>query len=67
MPLPREQTDVILSYQCPLCAHHVRKKGSWFQSTGMYTCAGCRTRVRLTYNAKVKVFADHALKNVPLA
>jgi hypothetical protein len=67
MPLPREYSDVSLSHPCPQCAYEVRKKGSWAQSTGMFTCAGCRTRVRrLTYDAKVKLFADHALKNAPL-
>jgi hypothetical protein len=48
-----------MTRQCPLCGIPLTKAGSWFQSSGGYTCAGCKQRVQMTYDDKLRLFDKH--------
>ena len=63
MPLSIALSHVILTRPCPHCQHPLRKTGSWFQSVRRYRCEGCGELVPLTYEDKVKMFAEHAAKH----
>ena len=66
MPLPRHFAHAVLSYGCPSCGHVFEKTASQFYNMGTFTCASCQTRVRMTYDAKLKLFSEHTKKNSPL-
>jgi hypothetical protein len=66
MPISNELADVTLSHPCPHCGHLLSKTGNWFRAAGLFTCAACRSRVQMTYVAKLKLFGDHARKHPPL-
>ena len=65
MPLPLTLRDEVLCYPCPLCAYELCRSARWFRTQSQFTCAGCRTRVQVTYAAKLKLFADYERKHPP--
>ena len=65
MPLPSRFELETLCYPCPLCGHNLEKNARWFRITGKYTCAGCHKRLQMTYDTKVKLFADYERKHRP--
>ena len=58
MSLPPALFHVILSHSCPRCGWRRKGKGGWFRSIRNYTCESCRAEVGLTYDDKVKIFAE---------
>ncbi len=60
MLLTKSLLDVLLSYPCPHCAPSNKKKESWFQTIGHYTCPNCDRSVRITYDDKVRLFVANA-------
>ena len=60
MGLANNLRDALLTFACPHCAHALTRKGSWFKSVAAFRCAGCGGEVKLTYQIKARVFAQHA-------
>ncbi|SDR58272.1 hypothetical protein SAMN05519103_06066 [Rhizobiales bacterium GAS113] len=60
MTLSSKLADVPLTFECAHCGLALSKKGSWFKSARRFTCAGCQREVRLTYDDKIRIFAQHA-------
>jgi hypothetical protein len=59
MPLPARLSDVDLTFNCPPCGRALVMPGRWFKSVKRFKCKGCQADVRLTYAAKVFLFARH--------
>jgi hypothetical protein len=59
MTLPSQFEFETLCYPCPLCGHNLEKNARWFRITG------CHKRLQMTYDAKVKLFADYERKHRP--
>ncbi len=64
MPLSMNLSDVALTFYCPMCNHPLVKKGSWFITAAHFRCDSCGKRVRITYPAKVELFAKYSLPAV---
>jgi hypothetical protein len=60
MPLSSVLAQVLLTHPCPHCGHKLEKKGSWFQAIARYQCEACFGPVRLTQDAKIKLFDAYA-------
>jgi transposase-like protein len=60
MPLSLRLANVLLSRPCPHCGHVLHKKGSWFHHISLYKCESCQKQVQMGYDAKVKLFDEHA-------
>jgi transposase-like protein len=60
MPLSRTLYHVPMTHPCPHCGHKLEKNGSYFQAVVHYRCGSCRHEVGVPYEAKVKLFDDHA-------
>ncbi len=60
MPLSLALSNVPLTNRCPHCAHGHVKMGRWFLTIARYRCPSCQREVRMTYDAKVKLFDAHA-------
>jgi hypothetical protein len=59
VPLNHALEHVPLCHSCRNCGQVLERAGSWFKSVGRYRCAGCATDCHLTYEDKLKLFADH--------
>jgi transcription elongation factor Elf1 len=59
MPLTDRLSDVDLTFNCPHCGHPLIKPGKWFKSANRFKCSACQADVRLTYSAKVALFARY--------
>jgi hypothetical protein len=59
VPLNQALEYVSLTHSCRHCGRVLTRAGSWFKSVGRYRCAGCATDCHLTYEDKLKLFADH--------
>lgn len=51
---------VLLTRPCPNCGHKLEKKGNWFKIKTSYRCEACHEDIPLRYEAKLKLFDDHA-------
>jgi transposase-like protein len=63
MPLSAGLEHVPLAYPCPDCGQKHTNKGSWFRSIAHYRCLVCHHEVRMTYDAKLRLFADYKRAN----
>jgi transposase-like protein len=59
MPLSDRLRDVDLTFNCPHCGHALLKPGKWFKSANRFKCRACQADIRLTYSAKVALFARY--------
>jgi transposase-like protein len=59
MALSDRLRDVDLTFNCPHCGHALTKPGRWFKSASRFKCKGCQADVRLTYSAKLDLYARH--------
>ena len=59
MTLSVRLLNVDLTFNCPHCGHALTKPGSWFKSANRFKCKGCKADVRVTYTAKLALFARH--------
>jgi hypothetical protein len=50
---------VDLTFECELCGHLMTKRGSWIMTASTFKCDECKGQLRLTYSAKVALFAKH--------
>jgi hypothetical protein len=49
--------DVFFRHACPNCGHVRSETGVWFRFVSSYKCAACSTRVRITYEEKVRILS----------
>lgn len=59
MPLCNELRDVVLTFVCRQCGRQLLKKGGWFMGAHSFKCEGCGREVRLSYDDKLVLFANH--------
>jgi transposase-like protein len=52
--------DHLMTLACPICGHPHRRKGSWFKTAAYFRCEGCHARSPVTYEDKLRLFAEHA-------
>jgi transposase-like protein len=59
----REFLDVIFVHTCPHCQHRANKTGAAIHAAGRYTCRSCKRHVRITYEEKVRLFKEQAVRS----
>ena len=62
MPLSKSLLIQNMTFLCPVCGHSLTKRGSWFKSASRFVCEGCGTEVHISYDDKLRLFAEHERK-----
>jgi transposase-like protein len=52
--------NAILKHKCPACDLEKQKNASWFRAIRSYKCEGCGSHVVVTYDTKLKLYAEHS-------
>jgi hypothetical protein len=52
------RSHIYLEHKCPQCGNVRVNTERWFYAIARYTCEGCGQKVRVTYEAKLKLLTD---------